>query len=534
MLRNLSPLRLGSFIVQKMRSVRGRARSGIPTRANGRHLVLLIHGLSGSALGTWAAMLKQLKGDPELADFALGAYSYPSALLRLPLGKRMPGIREIADGLRTHIKTNYGDKTGIVIVGHSLGGVIARQYVLDEVKCNRAANLRGVALFATPHTGAALARIGSSLSFSHRHLRQLCKGSDILEIINDDWVTQRTEQQIPTIYIVGGADAVVPRESAVPYAGAKNVRTLIEHGHLNIIEPVDRNDIRFKVLKQFITESMPNVPNETTVPQSPRTTAPQGDVLFDFYSPRSESFYLNRPIDDALADATTTAHAWVWGEPGVGKTVALRRLADRCGWRTHHIVLDSYAGLGAIQLMREVCNLLCERADIELAGIPRDVDSSTLIRYFQRALIKLNDPTPLSILIEEIPLGPGAEYTRFLDIAHHLAIATETIAVQSRIIWLFSSLRNPRPDVRAGSTKLFERVQFLQFEPWKKDDLLALVNMICDELNIAFTSEERGLIVERAEGSPRFVKMLFRRRRNEVGSKKSLRDLLSCVECDIT
>ncbi len=504
----------------------------MPRRERGENLVMFIHGLSGSALGTWEPMLRAFESDPDLNTYSFDCYAYPTALNRLPLTRRMAGIQEIANGLRTHIEANYGNNVNLILVGHSLGGIVARQYILDEIKCGRGANFLGVALFATPHTGAALANVGSLFSSTHRHLKQLCKGADILELINTDWVRLKVEDKLRTLYVVGGADAVVARESAAPYLGSDNVRTLIEFGHREIIKPSDITDSRYKILKGFIKSVTPQ--SGIKICRAKEQDGQKGDVLFDFYTTSSEGYYIKRPTDMSLENATKTSHVWVSGPPGLGKTVSLKRLIDVSGWAIQHVLLDSYIGLSALELMREVCNTLCDRVGIEPDGIPKDIDASGLLYYFRKVFSELSDSSPIAILIEEIPLPSGEEYTAFLTLAYHLTLCAETSDSTSRVIWLFSSIRNPKPDIQPNNPKFLERMQFVEFEPWPSPDIEELIDLICTSLDIDMKTEDRELLVDRSKGSPRFVKMLFRRRRNEAVVNKPLQELLSSVELDLS
>jgi pimeloyl-ACP methyl ester carboxylesterase len=59
-------------------------------------------------------------------------------------------IEELAGGL---------SKKGVILVGHSRGGLIARKYLMTNTK-----DVRGLYTISTPHFGSAIARIGEYLS----------------------------------------------------------------------------------------------------------------------------------------------------------------------------------------------------------------------------------------------------------------------------------------------------------------------------------------------------------------------------------
>lgn len=474
-------------------------------------------------------MLQALESDDDLKNFSIGCYRYPTSLHRGPFGKRMAGIQEIASGLRTHIDEHYPSKSKLVLVGHSLGGIIARQYVLDELKNSRSLKVAGIALYASPHTGSSLANIGTFVSSSHHHLRQLCNGSDLLEIINSDWASMKVEESIEAIYVVGGGDRVVEPESAAPYRGKNNIKTLIDYGHTEIIEPDDKLDSRYIVLKNFVSRIRPSNGDSAKEAVS---HIKEGDPLFDIYSEAQEPYRVIRGIDQLLRKASLSAHVWVSSQPGLGKTVSLRHLAASSKWKLSHHLLDSFQGLSAIELMREVCLALQERAKTS-SPIQNNVNQSDLLKHFRSVISILREDGPFAILIEEIPLADGDEYAAFLNLVYHLALDVELSQPANRVIWLYSSLRDPKVNIRHGVPKVYERVQFIELEKWSHTELRSLIELIENELCLSSTREDRELICRYADGSPRFVKMYYRRRQNEAAATKPITEILESVSKDL-
>lgn len=498
------------------------------TRRNaGDTLILFIHGLSGSGDGTWGPMLKILAGDYTLKNVSFDCFSYPTTIIRTGLGKRMASIQQIAAGLKTHLDIVHSDKREVIIIGHSLGGLIARYYILDELKAKRGAKIKGVALFASPHTGAELASIGRHLSISQRHLKQLTPHNDLLDAINKDWITLNAEDNLRAIFIVGGGDKIVSERSASPYIGAKNVRTLIDFGHREIIKPEGPEDIRYKVLQKFTEETLQA---GTTNDQQVQTVTPQsGDPLFDFYTPASEPYYFKRRSDEVMFLATRSANAWVSGPTGSGKTVTLRRLVSISNWSLQHISMGSYTTREAFPLLREICAEVIERSGSPREAITNEKDLNVIINQLCRAIEKLSDENPVGILIEEIPLPPGEEFAKFIELIDLLTLQTATLETKNRVVWLFSSISCPRPYVVNRCIKFRERVQLIEFEHWTANDLEGLFTLIHENSTLNITEPERNELIQRANGSPRFVKMVIRRKRNEVGSSHSINKLIADV-----
>lgn len=493
---------------------------------SGDTLVLFIHGLSGNPSGTWGQMLRVFNSDPELSTYSFGCYSYPSKILRLPLTKRMAGIGQLADGLKTLLANRYANKKKIILVGHSLGGLIIRQHILEQIKNNSLNRIQGAIFFASPHTGADLANVGSALSWRHRHLKQLCSGSDTLTSINKDWVLLNAESRIKTSYVVGGADAVVSPESAAPYAGAQNVETLIECDHTSIIKPINTNDDRFIVLKNFI-QSLESATHTTQNTKNGKT----GDVLFYSYTPESEAYYIKREIDETLKNLSRRVHVWAEGPSGVGKTAALTRLASRENWKLQHILLDGNRDKSAIELFKIISCILADRAN--LSRIQNEETTGEIIESLRRAIEKLSTSAPIAILIEEIPFKSNQDFSDFMELVLSAAQLSDTLP-NNKVTWLFSSISDPRPHAPKKNQKFWEKINIVSFEKWDDISIEKLCRLIKDELQLKIEDSEISAIALRSHGNPRFIKQVIGRHISSPPPQKPIAEIISSVEMDFS
>lgn len=494
----------------------------------GDSVVIFLHGLSGSA-GTWDQMLQILVQCSELNKIAYDCYTFPTSKFRVPFGKKMPSIQELAEGLRGFIDGFYANKKRVVLIAHSLGGLVARNYILEAVKARREHKVIGLMLYASPLAGSGLANVGSKLSWGHTHLKQLSVRTDFLVGMNKDWKSMEVESKLHMLSIIAGIDAIVARESSVPYFDDERNITLIQCGHIDVTKPESLSDLRFEYLKRFVTGALDSSPMAEVARD---TSAKSGDVLFDSYTPDVELFYLARREDVAVKDASNFSNVWISGPPGVGKTAALRRIAMSLEWKLHHIVLDAYRDMTAIGLMREVCNFLLDKAGYEEV-LARDSSRADIINGFRKSLMVLGANSAVAILIEEIPLANGSEYAQFLDLCYQLTMLGESLCQVGRVVWLFSSILDPKQDVAPGVSKLHEKIHFIEFSYWGISDIYELCNLINSQLGAAFNKDELDKIIAGCKGSPRFIKLMFRRRRSEVGLKKSLVELLKSVEKDL-
>ena len=214
-----------------------------------RLLILFVHGLGGGQ-ETWGSFEQLLKADADLKDrIAVAAYTFPTRLWRcLPTWRSTP-MQDLAKGLATEVRTRHHNYQKILMVCHSLGGLVAKRFIIDAVKHSASLQVREVIFFATPHLGARLANTADFFSIKHRHLRQLRNDSDFIELINEDWATLKCEAQVGATYVVGGQDAVVSRHSAGADQSVK-VEVIPNKGHSDIVKPNSAADISFLLVKQ--------------------------------------------------------------------------------------------------------------------------------------------------------------------------------------------------------------------------------------------------------------------------------------------
>jgi triacylglycerol esterase/lipase EstA (alpha/beta hydrolase family) len=132
-----------------------------------KKLLLFVHGLGGSGTETWRSrpgvgFAELIAEDKLIADqFDVAFYQYPTSLFWLRFFGRTPKIQELAEGLRTQIDVLYSRYSSIVLVCHSLDGLIARLYLINEVKHQRPVKVGKLFFMPFRITAPALHRLPS-------------------------------------------------------------------------------------------------------------------------------------------------------------------------------------------------------------------------------------------------------------------------------------------------------------------------------------------------------------------------------------
>ncbi|MGF1650027.1 MAG: alpha/beta fold hydrolase, partial [Hyphomicrobiaceae bacterium] len=220
------------------------ARTPVPNRQHvtPQRLIVFIHGLLGSGETTWGQFPALLRAHPELvADYDVMTFGYRSGILEL---QQVPTLEQVAQFLDLEVETKLRNYSEIVLVAHSMGGLVARRYLANALE--RASRPGGapcrvsrVLYFATPHRGSVLPTIadlsvrlvgqlasyfGSALGSVaasvaaggvSSQLRALAGSSDFLFNLERDEERLGARDRLCMWYVIAESDLAVDRNSGV-------------------------------------------------------------------------------------------------------------------------------------------------------------------------------------------------------------------------------------------------------------------------------------------------------------------------------
>lgn len=228
-----------------------------------RSMAILVHGFTGSQ-ANWERLTSLASADPEVSQrFELRPFTYPTALLKVPLKRRLPAVDEAANSLAAYIDSPdlYGRE--ITLVGHSQGGLVILEclrHIMEKRGAAALSPIRQVVLFATPHQGSMFLSGARRVLFrlfpnpQERDLRVLAPRIAELERWTREKIagarSQGSDQwPIPIQCFWGMQDNVVRPESA---QGAFWEGTALEGDHSTIIQPRDAADPRYAEFKEAL------------------------------------------------------------------------------------------------------------------------------------------------------------------------------------------------------------------------------------------------------------------------------------------
>jgi triacylglycerol esterase/lipase EstA (alpha/beta hydrolase family) len=92
-----------------------------------KNLMLFIHGWRGDRLETWQQFPNLVCQDPDLQDFEVISIDYPTYI-----ADRNLQIDETASWIEGNLRKPIGKHQEVAIVAHSIGGLVAREIVIDH------------------------------------------------------------------------------------------------------------------------------------------------------------------------------------------------------------------------------------------------------------------------------------------------------------------------------------------------------------------------------------------------------------------
>ena len=213
--------------------------------------VILVHGLNGDLVKTWGRFPDLLQDDPEL-DVKVVSYGY--GFFYKPFIGANESIHNIAEGLATEIELRCPPEDKIILVGHSLGGLIIRKYLLNQYFKGKMPQVSKVCFFAVPQNGSGLSDILKLIGWRHQQLKALCKDNKYLEEMNDQWVSTKIANNFEILSVIGGRDDIVTSESSKSIFRDSDIKMIEGKGHINIVKPDNYDDSSYLALKQFINK----------------------------------------------------------------------------------------------------------------------------------------------------------------------------------------------------------------------------------------------------------------------------------------
>ncbi len=279
------------------------ALSYVKNSNNTINLILFVHGFTGS-VDTWnnpngSSFPKLLSEDINISsNFDVACYEYYTRLLdlyakgesvfkkvksifnsSLPKSQKNICIEEISNHLRTVIRFELSRYENIVVVAHSMGGLVTKELIVKDYQQFGTSKIKMFLSLAVPHQGADLATIGNLIS-KNIQISNLKSLSPFITQLNRNWMALESSKPI-TKYFYGNKDSFVPRESAVSMDNEVLDIISLDDDHITICKPDNADSLVFKATISLIKEfSDTSIDSNNTSFQQLRDDSIYNDELF--------------------------------------------------------------------------------------------------------------------------------------------------------------------------------------------------------------------------------------------------------------
>jgi pimeloyl-ACP methyl ester carboxylesterase len=228
--------------------------------------IVFVHGIFGNDKTTWSSgntnFATLLATDPVLegkADVYL--FEYYSPYLHTA-----GSIVQVSDQMSVRLGEVFNDHEHVIFVAHSMGGLIVREYLLNNR--SRAAKVSMMYFFATPTQGVAVAGFGRRIWDSAQLADMIpIDQSTLLQSISSGWQHFDEIQHVPSYCSYETEDTygitrIVPMGSAIylcnqPYVGEQGT------DHISIVKPKNRDAQPYFDLITAIKATMGNLTSMT-------------------------------------------------------------------------------------------------------------------------------------------------------------------------------------------------------------------------------------------------------------------------------
>jgi hypothetical protein len=162
--------------------------------------------------------------------------------------KKNQEIRHLSEQLTSYLRFNLSNYSKVILITHSMGGLIGKQYILSHPD-NSGPTPIGYVSLAVPHKGILSAMLFAPLC--NINTNELIPLSDYTDNLNNQWNANK-QSLPPCLYVIAQHDEVVHRNSAIPFAISGSDKVVADHDHTSICKPTNTNDTAFLAAKSFL------------------------------------------------------------------------------------------------------------------------------------------------------------------------------------------------------------------------------------------------------------------------------------------
>ena len=241
---------------------------------NNRSLILFVHGFTGSK-DTWKNskdeyLHEMLMKNEDIAnnfDFAYFNYYtkflefFDSNISSIVLNKlfykttkkarKNLSISDLSDNMGSIVKVSCGQYENIIIIAHSMGGLISKSFIINQLKELEYSNVKLFISLAVPHAGSNLANLAQLIGNKNIQINDLAPLNEATTTLSRDWINMEHPK---TIYLVGQYDEIVVKNSGIAFDKGKQTIIYCDDDHISICKPESENELVFASIRKYLLD----------------------------------------------------------------------------------------------------------------------------------------------------------------------------------------------------------------------------------------------------------------------------------------
>lgn len=161
-------------------------------------------------------------------------------------------ISELSEQLNYKIKTEFNEFEEIILVGHSMGGIIARKSIINHFN----PNVKKLILYASPINGSNAANFLNYFTKKNVQLNDLKNNSELFNELNSEWKKSGNIKNLKVINVATPFDQYTSIKNLMAYWNTKHdeLHILKNKLHFSIIFPRSSHDKAYEILKKAIID----------------------------------------------------------------------------------------------------------------------------------------------------------------------------------------------------------------------------------------------------------------------------------------
>ena len=270
---------------------------------NRRLLLVMVHGFSSSNDETWGEFPRIIKSEKDTAfvGFNVLRYGYGSVACRNEVD-----LSDRGDGLRSFLSDQLGNYDGMIIMGHSLGGLVAMHGLIKLAKAHHRDLARipvTVMTFGTPYSGVQGAELLGKMAFvcTDKQAEAVTLFNRSLRELKVDWESyfgnNESKYHVAIKPFYGPADLFVVQDNACgPFPGCEQV--VDGENHVMIVKPSDTNHSAYTKLRVQVDNMTDGIYGPNFAKRSPPSFEEEQKLNSINTAVRSDSITKPRILDN--------------------------------------------------------------------------------------------------------------------------------------------------------------------------------------------------------------------------------------------